>query len=129
MPFILRTLIAICMFLTPSTFAGHYKQGTKSAGWWWRDNIWELYHRPLCELSMRFLHYVHAVSLDFFSTVLCTGCPIWIGWIVDRSSYACFGCQTFFPINFMVEKCVHFDIWNKKDSKNSKGPLYELAYF
>ena len=30
--------------------------------------------------------------------------------------------QTFFSIILIVEKCVHFDIWNKKIPKLSKGP-------
>ena len=33
--------------------------------------------------------------------------------------------QTFFSIILIVEKCVHFDIWNKKNSENFKGsPLW-----
>ena len=31
-----------------------------------------------------------------------------------------FWCQTFSSIIFIVEKCVHFDIWNKKISKMSQ---------
>ena len=44
-------------------------------------------------------------------------------------SWFCFLCQTIFPFIFMVEKCVHFDIWHKKNSKISKGPPYDLAHF
>ena len=33
-----------------------------------------------------------------------------------------FWCQAFFPIIFMVEKCVHFDIWNEFFFTFSKGP-------
>ena len=28
--------------------------------------------------------------------------------------WLCYWCQAFLPIIFMVEKCVHFDIWNNK---------------
>ena len=38
-----------------------------------------------------------------------------------------FWCQEFSPIIFMVEKCLHFDIWNKKIF--SKGPPYDFAHF
>ena len=40
-----------------------------------------------------------------------------------------FWCQAFPPIIFMMEKCVHFDIWNKKYFENCKGSLYDLAHF
>ena len=40
-----------------------------------------------------------------------------------------FWCQEFFHIIFMVEKCVYFDIWNKKNFNFSKGPSYDFAHF
>ena len=40
-----------------------------------------------------------------------------------------FWCQAFSPIIFMVEKCVHFDIWNKKNSKMLKGPRPAPLWF
>ena len=40
-----------------------------------------------------------------------------------------FWSQAFFSIILMVEKSVHFDIWNKKFFENSKGPPYDLAIF
>ena len=40
-----------------------------------------------------------------------------------------FWSQAFFSIILMVEKSVHFDIWNKKNFENSKGPPYDLAIF
>ena len=38
------------------------------------------------------------------------------------NTVASFLVPNIFPYHFMVEKCVHFDIWNKKISKISKGP-------
>ena len=37
----------------------------------------------------------------------------------ERGFVFCANCQAFFPIIFMVEKCVHFDIWNN-NNKNAK---------
>ena len=39
-----------------------------------------------------------------------------------------FWCQAFLSIIFMVEKCVHFDIWNKK-IQFFKGSSYDFAHF
>ena len=39
-----------------------------------------------------------------------TGCPKWIGYILKSYTVASFLVPGIFPIIFMVEKCVHFDI-------------------
>ena len=39
-----------------------------------------------------------------------------------------FLCQTFFSIIIMVEKCVHFDIWNKKNFSIFQRSHYDFAH-
>ncbi len=69
-----------------------------------------------------------AHRLKSFVGVHYTGCSIWIWDILKSYCGFVFGVTIFFPIIFMVEKCVDFDIWTviKKDSK---GPSYDLAHF
>ena len=52
-----------------------------------------------------------------------------MGWGLYRATVTSFLVQEIFPIIFMVEKCVHFDIRNKFLFTFSLDPSYDLAHF
>ena len=78
----------------------------------------------------KLVHFLYTPLLFLPRYVHCTGCLRWIGDILKKSytvaSYLVPDISL--PIIFMVEKCVHFDIWNiKKFDKGS--PYYDMIWF